>query len=109
MALRGKRAPVAQWIERRIPNPQVASSILAGGTKNFKHLRHPPSALLGPGFGFVTFWGDRDRSNHIRTVWRLIHLSYQYERRPEEWMVEATFPNFIPGELQRTEFSLPLV
>ena len=31
-------APVAQWIEQRIPNPCAASSILAGGTKNLKRL-----------------------------------------------------------------------
>ena len=27
------KAPVAQWIERRFPKPQVACSIHAGGTK----------------------------------------------------------------------------
>jgi hypothetical protein len=31
-------APVAQWIEQWIPNPCAASSILAGGTNNFKYL-----------------------------------------------------------------------
>ena len=31
-------APVAQWIEHRIPNPCAASSILAGGTKEIKGL-----------------------------------------------------------------------
>ena len=36
-------APVAQGIERRIPNPQVAGSIPAGGTKENKvlgYLKH---------------------------------------------------------------------
>ena len=31
-------APVAQWIERWIPNPCAAGSIPAGGTNNFKYL-----------------------------------------------------------------------
>ena len=33
-------APVAQWIEHWIPNPCVASSILAGGTNKIKGLQH---------------------------------------------------------------------
>ncbi len=33
-------APVAQGIERRIPNPQVAGSIPAGGTKEIKRLAY---------------------------------------------------------------------
>jgi hypothetical protein len=32
------KAPVAQGIERRIPNPQVAGSIPAGGTKKIKRV-----------------------------------------------------------------------
>ena len=35
-------APVAQWIEQRIPNPCAASSILAGGTKEIKGLWFTP-------------------------------------------------------------------
>ncbi len=31
-------APVAQWIEQRFPKPLVASSILAGGAKDFGDL-----------------------------------------------------------------------
>ncbi len=34
-------APVAQWIEHRIPNPCAASSILAGGTNNNSYLFSP--------------------------------------------------------------------
>lgn len=34
-----KVAPVAQWIEHRIPNPGAAGPIPAGGTSNIKGLQ----------------------------------------------------------------------
>jgi hypothetical protein len=34
------KAPVAQWIERRFPKPQVVRSIRTGGTSKARLLRH---------------------------------------------------------------------
>lgn len=44
------KAPVAQWIEHRIPNPGAASSILAGGTNKNKGLQ---ILACNPFFAFV--------------------------------------------------------
>ena len=45
--IRSIPAPVAQWIERRFPKPQVAGSIPAGGAKTMKSsARLTPTHLL---------------------------------------------------------------
>jgi len=46
-------APVAQWIEQRIPNPLAASSILARGTNKTDRLQINMTPLLFTGNAVV--------------------------------------------------------
>ena len=60
------RAPVAQWREQRIPNPCVASSILARGS-----IYKSRSGDISPGLFFVGLTARRSHDHNMTTQFTL--------------------------------------